>query len=43
MPPHVFSYAVTTIFEQIISMDTPVIAAIRGIVTGGGPSPCHFL
>ena len=33
---HVFSYAVTTIFEQIISMDTPVIAAIRGIVTGEG-------
>lgn len=33
---HVFSYAVTTIFEQIINMGTPVIAAIRGMITGEG-------
>ncbi len=33
---HVFSYAVTTIFEQIINMDTPVIGGVRGMITGEG-------
>ncbi len=32
----VFSHLVTTLFEQIISMGTPVIAAVRGMVTGEG-------
>jgi enoyl-CoA hydratase/carnithine racemase len=32
----VFSHAVTAIFEQIINMGTPVIAAVRGMITGEG-------
>lgn len=31
-----FGRMVTTIFEQIITMGTPVIAAVRGMVTGEG-------
>lgn len=31
-----FSRLVTTIFEEIINMGTPVIAAVRGMVTGEG-------
>jgi len=31
-----FSHLVTTIFEQIVNMGTPVIASVRGMITGEG-------